>query len=81
METRRLFIIGVTLFSMNVRAFYCPEQGRWLSRDPAEEACGANLYIFCGNDPISFVDFLGLLSSSEALAHYRTGTDDPKNPN
>jgi len=81
MKHMKLVILGIALVSVNARAFYCPGQGRWLSRDPAEEACGANLYIFCGNDPISFVDFLGLLSSSEALAHYRTGTDDPKNPN
>lgn len=81
MKTRRLFIIGIALVSMNARAFYSPAQGRWLSRDPADESGGVNLYAFCGNSPISFVDFLGLLTSSEALIHYQSGSDNPKNTN
>lgn len=81
MKARCLVIIGIVLASINVRAFYSPEQGRWLSRDPMEEQHGeANLYVFCGNSPISFIDFLGLLTSSEALAHYKSGADNPKNP-
>jgi len=32
----------------------------WLSRDPAEENGGFNLYAFLGNDGINFVDGLGL---------------------
>ncbi len=34
--------------------------GRWLSRDPEGETGGANLYIFAGNQPITFVDPTGL---------------------
>lgn len=41
-------------------AFYHPDQGRWLSRDPIEEEGGANLNAFVLNDPINKVDPLGL---------------------
>ena len=33
--------------------------GRWLSRDPIEEAGGLNLYAFCENNGIMFSDMLG----------------------
>jgi hypothetical protein len=33
---------------------------RWLSRDPIGENGGFNLYGFVGNDPVNFVDPLGL---------------------
>jgi uncharacterized protein RhaS with RHS repeats len=69
----------IVFISFHTYAFYNPELGRWLSRDPAEETDEANLYVFCRNSPISFVDFLGLLTSSEALHHYKTGADNPKN--
>ena len=40
---------------------YNPFTGRWLSRDPAEEAEGGmNLYGFVGNNPVSQMDDLGL---------------------
>jgi hypothetical protein len=42
------------------QAFYNPSQGRWLSRDPANEDAGFNLYGFVGNNPITQVDDLGL---------------------
>jgi hypothetical protein len=37
-------------------AFYNPETGRWLNRDPIEEGGGYNLYGFVGNNPISEFD-------------------------
>ena len=41
---------------------YCPELGRWLSRDPIEERGGYNLYGFVGNNSINLFDELGLES-------------------
>ncbi len=40
--------------------FYDPIWGRWINRDPIEEAGGLNLYGFCGNDGVNQADFLGL---------------------
>ena len=40
--------------------FYDPSPGRWLSRDPAEESGGLNLYGFVGNDPLDFIDMDGM---------------------
>ena len=39
--------------------FYSPKLGRWLTRDPIEEAGGVNLYGFCGNDGVRKWDKLG----------------------
>jgi RHS repeat-associated protein len=33
---------------------------KWLNRDPIQESSGINLYGFAGNNPVSFVDILGL---------------------
>ena len=40
--------------------WYEPETGRWLSPDPIGISGGLNLYAFCGNDPVNFVDPMGL---------------------
>jgi RHS repeat-associated protein len=40
--------------------YYAPEWGRWLSRDPIGERGGMNLYGMVGNDPVNFIDYLGL---------------------
>lgn len=39
--------------------YYCPNIGRWTTRDPIEEKGGANLYAFCGNNPVGNVDTNG----------------------
>jgi len=44
---------------------YHPEIGRWLSRDPIREKGGLNLYAFVGNNPVNWVDPLGLQTESE----------------
>ncbi len=38
--------------------YYDPTTGRFLSRDPAKD--GWNWYVYCGNDPITSADGLGL---------------------
>jgi RHS repeat-associated protein len=40
--------------------FYQPQFARWLSRDPIEEDGGINLYGYAGNNPVSWIDPLGL---------------------
>jgi RHS repeat-associated protein len=73
---RRLFVLGITLFSISAQAFYSPEQGRWTSRDPIyEEGSPAtimtkrgkaeirppiDLYVFCANNPVLYFDKYGL---------------------
>lgn len=39
--------------------YYSPSLGRFINRDPIEEAGGLNLYGFCGNDGINRFDLLG----------------------
>ena len=41
------------------KRFYSPDHGRWLNRDPIEEEGGENLYAFCGNNPIVYIDKFG----------------------
>ena len=50
--------------------WYEPETGRWLSPDPIGISGGLNLYAFCGNDPVNFVDPMG-------LAQLKNGTGRP----
>ncbi len=40
--------------------YYNQSTGRWLSRDPAQEAGGFNLYAMLDNDALDFVDLVGL---------------------
>jgi RHS repeat-associated protein len=50
------------------KRYYDPELGRWLSRDPAEELGGDNLYAFVLNDPIGLVDPFGLAALDGAVS-------------
>jgi len=40
--------------------YYSPPLGRWLSKDPIDEAGGLNLYAYALNNPITGVDLFGL---------------------
>lgn len=42
---------------------YSASLGRWVSRDSIEEGDGPNLYTYVGNDPVNWVDPLGLAAS------------------
>ena len=41
------------------RRYYDPKNGRFINRDPIEEAGGINLYGFCGNNAVNRWDLLG----------------------
>ncbi len=59
----RFLMLAVLILSScitPVLAFYHPEQGRWINRDPIEEEGGANMYGFVLNNPITGIDPLGL---------------------
>ncbi len=60
----------------NFRArWYDPETGRWLANDPIGISGGLNLYAFCGNDPVNYVDPMGLnvwvLEEVDSLFNHR----------
>lgn len=40
--------------------WYDPVSGRFISKDPVGISGGLNLYVFCSDDPVNFVDPLGL---------------------
>jgi RHS repeat-associated protein len=42
---------------------YDPNTGRWINRDPIQEAGGLNLYEYCSDDPVDQTDTIGLLDT------------------
>jgi RHS repeat-associated protein len=48
------------------RRYYDPRNGRFLGRDPIEEAGGLNLYGFVGNSPVNRWDILGMVTPEDA---------------
>lgn len=72
MKTKKLVMImmsaSVVCFAaQNALAFYNPQSGRWLSRDPIEERGGMNLYQQVANNTINRNDSLGLLAINDAI--------------
>jgi RHS repeat-associated protein len=51
---------------------YDSELARFISRDPLGITAGANLYAYCDNDPINWVDPSGL--ASKVVLHVRRGS-------
>ena len=43
--------------------YYDPELGRFLTEDPAQD--GLNWYVYCGNNPVMFVDPSGYITEKE----------------
>jgi RHS repeat-associated protein len=39
--------------------YYSPSVGRWINRDPIEEAGGFNVYAYTNNNPVNLYDILG----------------------
>jgi len=58
--TMLVMLLGLFVWTQSASAFYNPQTGRWLSRDPIEEGGGPNLYAFCDNDDYNTIDALGL---------------------
>lgn len=42
--------------------YYDSEISRWISPDPAGDLDGPNLYVYCRNNPLTYVDYFGLAS-------------------
>lgn len=67
---KRNLVFGIVLLvflatALNSVAYYNPEQGRWLNRDPIGEFGGRALNVFVGNTTISFLDAFGLADTLE----------------
>ncbi len=54
------FACALALISIHAHAWYNPQTGRWLNRDPLGERAGSGLYLVSRNNPIQAVDILGL---------------------
>lgn len=60
---------GETGLVQHNRRFYSPGLGRFINRDPIEEAGGLNLYAYVRNNPVNKWDYLGM-----ALTLFSNGT-------
>jgi RHS repeat-associated protein len=61
MFSTKRYLEGVGLSYYGYR-FYQPVMGRWLTRDPLQEAGGINLYGFVQNNPVNLIDPWGLVA-------------------
>src|SRR5262245_3346170 len=52
----------LVILCWSAEAYYVPELGKWLSRDPFQERGGKNLYVFVRNAPAASYDALGLFA-------------------
>jgi hypothetical protein len=52
-------------------AFYNPQAGRWLNRDPVQETGGLNLHSLVNNDPENVFDPLGLVTGTVSVRYWR----------
>lgn len=55
-----LTVLAMLALPPAARAFYNPNTGRWLSRDPIGERGGVDLFAAMGNEPVNLIDALGL---------------------
>lgn len=58
---RLLALLAFCLCTFTVFGFYDPSVQQWVNRDPIEEQGGRNLYGFVGDNPVNYIDLLGLL--------------------
>jgi RHS repeat-associated protein len=62
------------------RRYYSPSLGRFITKDPIEEAGGLNLYGFCGNNAVNSYDVLGNLPEWLRTIFKAMGIDLSKDP-
>jgi RHS repeat-associated protein len=55
-----MYFHATSVLNLTMYRAYNPNIGRWLSRDSSGEGSGLNLYAYCGNNPINYVDVLGI---------------------
>ena len=54
---------------------YDPNTGRWINRDPQGEHGGLDLYGYCGDDPMLFIDPTGLAPTMDVTPTDKNGLD------
>ena len=70
MKSIRYFLLSALILSsvtVPALAYYHPDEGRWLSRDPIGELGGPNLYAYVENAPTQNKDALGLIGTFSIL--------------
>jgi RHS repeat-associated protein len=70
------FALETYLFYVNQR-FYNPSLGQWASRDPSGYGQDMTLFVYCFNNPLVFLDPLGLAPPSYPANTFSDVTDDP----
>jgi RHS repeat-associated protein len=62
--------------------YYSPKLGRFLQTDPIRYRAGLNLYSYCGNNPIMWIDAFGLMhyGYEETQQIINEGRTSPYNP-
>ncbi len=70
MFTGRRFDIETGLYYYRAR-YYNPHIGRFMQTDPVGYDAGINWYLYCGNNPVAFVDPSGLYSTTSTFALYK----------
>ena len=61
---------------------YDPETGRWFAKDPIRfNSNGSNLYGYVANDPVNFIDPMGLVRCTYSISKHRLSCSSNHNPN